>query len=64
MVAQLTNSICRSSSLGGQRIVYPTQASSILVYGASFRMITANFFLQPYLQAGPLGGVSWVRVPA
>ena len=26
--------ICRSSSLGGQRIVYPTKASSILVYGA------------------------------
>ena len=28
------NSLCRSSSLGGQRIVYPIKASSILVYGA------------------------------
>ena len=27
---------CRSSSLGGQRIVYPIKASSILVYGAKF----------------------------
>ena len=32
--AMLTNSICHGSSLGGQRIVYPTKASSILVYGA------------------------------
>ena len=27
--------LCRSSSLGGQRIVYPIKASSILVCGAS-----------------------------
>jgi hypothetical protein len=38
-------------------------SESVFQYG--FRMITANLFLQPnFLQAGPLGGVSWVRVPA
>lgn len=31
---QMRSQICRSSSLGGQRIVYPTKVGSIPIYGA------------------------------
>ena len=50
--------ICRSSSLGGQRIVYPIKASSILVYGASYVQVAERPNATVCKTVRP-----WVRLP-